>query len=118
MYLGIDCGTQGTKALVLDASSGQVLGAGGAPHRLISGPNGHREQQPHDWLNAFEQVTRMALTEAGISGEAIAGIGVSGQQHGLVLLDAQGQVLRPAKLWCDTESAAENQQLLDFLGGE
>ncbi len=118
LYLGIDCGTQGTKALVLDASSGQVLGAGGAPHRLISGPNGHREQQPADWLSAFEHATRAALADAGVSGEAIVGIGVSGQQHGLVLLDAQGQVLRPAKLWCDTESAAENQQLLDFLGGE
>jgi xylulokinase/toxin CptA len=118
LYLGIDCGTQGTKALVLDAASGQVLGAGGAPHRLISGPNGHREQQPADWLSAFEQATRQALGEAGISGQNIAGIGVSGQQHGLVLLDAQGQVLRPAKLWCDTESAAENQRLLDYLGGE
>ncbi|GLK87492.1 xylulokinase [Pseudomonas turukhanskensis] len=118
LYLGIDCGTQGTKALVLDAASGQVLGAGGAPHRLISGPNGHREQQPADWLSAFEQATRQALDDAGISGQAIAGIGVSGQQHGLVLLDAQGQVLRPAKLWCDTESAAENERLLDYLGGE
>ena len=118
LYLGIDCGTQGTKALVLDAASGQVLGAGGAPHRLISGPNGHREQQPADWLSAFEQATRQALDEAGISGQNIAGIGVSGQQHGLVLLDAQGQVLRPAKLWCDTESVAENQRLLDYLGGE
>ncbi|MGY4532244.1 D-xylulose kinase [Pseudomonas sp. TE3786] len=117
-YLGIDCGTQGTKALVLDAATGQVLGAGGAPHRLISGPNGHREQQPVDWLHALEQATRAALAEAGISGQAIAGLGVSGQQHGLVLLDAQGQVLRPAKLWCDTESAAENQRLLDYLGGE
>jgi xylulokinase/toxin CptA len=117
-YLGIDCGTQGTKALVLDAVSGQVLGAGGAPHRLISGPNGHREQHPADWLNAFEQAIHAALAEAGISGQEIVGIGVSGQQHGLVLLDAQGQVLRPAKLWCDTESAAENQRLLDYLGGE
>ncbi|MEN0105865.1 MAG: xylulokinase [Pseudomonas sp.] len=118
LYLGIDCGTQGTKVLVLDASSGEVLGAGGAPHRLISGPNGHREQQPADWINALELATRKALVEAGVSGEAIAGIGVSGQQHGLVLLDAEGQVLRPAKLWCDTESAAENARLLDYLGGE
>lgn len=118
LYLGIDCGTQGTKALVLDAASGEVLGAGGAPHRLISGPNGHREQHTADWLSAFEQATRAALADAGVSGQEIAGIGISGQQHGLVLLDAQGQVLRPAKLWCDTESAPQNQRLLDFLGGE
>ncbi|TBU86856.1 xylulokinase [Phytopseudomonas dryadis] len=118
MFLGIDCGTQGTKALILDAQSGRVLGEGSAAHRLISGANGRREQEPDDWLQAFEQATRAALQQAGVAGGAIRGIGVSGQQHGLVLLDAQGQVLRPAKLWCDTESAGENQHLLDFLGGE
>ncbi len=118
MYLGIDCGTQGTKALVLDAESGQVLGAGNASHTLQSGTNGRREQQPQQWLEAFEQATRQALATAGISGERILGIGVSGQQHGLVLLDEQGAVLRPAKLWCDTESTPENQRLLDHLGGE
>jgi len=53
-----------------------------------------------------------------VDGSRILGIGVSGQQHGLVTLDADGKVLRPAKLWCDTESANENQRLLDWLGGE
>lgn len=118
MFLGIDCGTQGTKAIVLDAVSGKVLGEGGAPHDLISGANGHREQDVQQWLDALEQATRQALTQAGVSGLQIQGIGVSGQQHGLVLLDAQGQVLRPAKLWCDTETSDENQRLLDYLGGE
>ena len=118
MYLGIDCGTQGTKALVLDAGSGQVRGAGSASHTLLSAANGRREQQPQQWLEAFEQATAQALAAAGISGERILGIGVSGQQHGLVLLDEQGAVLRPAKLWCDTESSTENQRLLDHLGGE
>ena len=118
MYLGIDCGTQGTKALILDSHSGKVLGEGSAAHRLISGPNGRREQDPADWLLAFEQATAQALQQAGVAGSEILGIGVSGQQHGLVLLDAKGEVLRPAKLWCDTESAAENAHLLDFLGGD
>ena len=53
-----------------------------------------------------------------VDGQDILGIGVSGQQHGLVLLDDQGQVLRPAKLWCDTETTAENDRLLKHLGGE
>ena len=118
MYLGIDCGTQGTKALLLDIHSGQVLGEGSAAHQLISGPNGRREQQAGDWLLAFEKATAQALQQAGVSGQEVLGIGVSGQQHGLVLLDANGEVLRPAKLWCDTESADENAHLLDFLGGE
>ncbi len=118
MFLGIDCGTQGTKALLLDASNGRVLGQGSASHDLISGPNGRREQDTEQWTAAFASATAAALAEAGVDGDAVLGIGVSGQQHGLVTLDAAGRVLRPAKLWCDTESAAENQRLLDWLGGE
>ena len=118
MYLGIDCGTQGTKALLLDADSGRVLGQGSASHELISGPNGRREQDTEQWTSAFEKATAAALAGAGVDASQVLGIGVSGQQHGLVTLDADGQVLRPAKLWCDTESANENQRLLDWLGGE
>ncbi|AHL75822.1 xylulose kinase [Stutzerimonas stutzeri] len=118
MFLGIDCGTQGTKALLLDAASGRVLGQGSASHALISGANGRREQDTEQWISAFTAATAAALAEAGVDGRTVLGIGVSGQQHGLVTLDAEGQVLRPAKLWCDTESAAENQRLLEWLGGE
>ena len=106
LFLGIDCGTQGTKAIILDALSGQVLGQGAAAHTLISGANGRREQDTQQWLEAFTLATRHALLAANVDGQDILGIGVSGQQHGLVLLDDQGQVLRPAKLWCDTESTA------------
>ncbi|MBA1228729.1 xylulokinase [Pseudomonas viridiflava] len=118
MFLGIDCGTQGTKALLLDTRTGRVLGEGSAPHSLISDHHGRREQDVQQWLKALQQAVGDALAQAGVSGQQVKGVGVSGQQHGLVLLDSQGQVLRPAKLWCDTESAPENQRLLDYLGGE
>jgi len=118
LFLGIDCGTQGTKAIILDAVSGQVLGQGAAAHTMISGANGRREQDTQQWLDAFAIATRQALLAANVDGQAILGIGVSGQQHGLVLLDDQGEVLRPAKLWCDTETSAENERLLTHLGGE
>jgi xylulokinase len=118
LFLGIDCGTQGTKALVLDSISGKVLGQGAAAHSMISGANGRREQDTAQWLEAFTLATRRALLAANVSGQEILGIGVSGQQHGLVLLDDQGEVLRPAKLWCDTESTPENDRLLTHLGGE
>ena len=117
LFLGLDCGTQGTKALILDSRSGTVLGRGAAPHSLISGANGCREQDPAQWLQACTSATRQALQAAGVDGRQVLGVGVCGQQHGLVLLDDQGQVLRPAKLWCDTQSSAENQRLLDWLGG-
>lgn len=118
LFLGIDCGTQGTKAIILDAISGQVLGQGAAAHTMISGANGRREQDTQQWLEAFTLATRQALMAANVDGQSILGIGVSGQQHGLVLLDDQGEVLRPAKLWCDTETSAENDRLLTHLGGE
>ena len=118
LFLGIDCGTQGTKAIILDAVSGQVLGQGAAAHKLISGANGRREQDPAQWLDALTLATRRALLAADVDGQAILGMGVSGQQHGLVLLDHQGKVLRPAKLWCDTETTEENDRLLTHLGGD
>jgi xylulokinase len=118
MFLGIDCGTQGTKALILDTRTGKVLGHGSAPHTLTAQANGRREQDPAQWVEALETAIAQALREAGIDGQLIEGVGVSGQQHGLVLLDAQGQVLRPAKLWCDTETTGENDRLLHYLGGE
>ncbi|MCT8946986.1 xylulokinase [Pseudomonas iridis] len=118
LFLGIDCGTQGTKAIILDAASGQVLGQGAAAHTMISGASGRREQDTHQWLEAFALATRQALLAADVDGQSILGIGVSGQQHGLVLLDDEGEVLRPAKLWCDTETSAENDRLLTHLGGE
>jgi xylulokinase len=117
LYLGIDCGTQGTKALLLDAQSGQVLGLGAASHVMHSGANGRREQDPGAWLQALQTATAQALAEAGVDGRQVVGIGVSGQQHGLVLLDAEGRVLRDAKLWCDTESTPQNDSLLQSLGG-
>jgi xylulokinase len=118
LFLGIDCGTQGTKAIILDAVSGDVLGQGAAAHTMISGANGRREQDTQQWLDAFTLATRNALVAANVDGQSILGIGVSGQQHGLVLVDDQGEVLRPAKLWCDTETSAENDRLLVHLGGE
>ncbi|MCF5311566.1 xylulokinase, partial [Pseudomonas lurida] len=67
MFLGIDCGTQGTKVLVLDTESGTVLGEGSAPHSLISDHNGRREQDVQQWLDALQQATREALAASGVS---------------------------------------------------
>jgi len=118
MYLGIDCGTQGTKVVILDPELGGLIGEGYAPHELISGSNGRREQEPRWWVDALRIAYRRALEQAGIDSRAIRAVGVSGQQHGLVVLDASGKVIRPAKLWCDTETSQQNAELLERLGGE
>jgi xylulokinase len=115
LFLGFDVGTQSTKAVVVDAATRTVVGRGSAPHALVDGlPAGHMEQRPGDWLAACVVAGKQAL--AGLDASAVRGIGVSGQQHGCVVLDAAGAVVRPAKLWCDTATAAEAAELSTALG--
>ncbi|WP_267964033.1 xylulokinase [Testudinibacter sp. TR-2022] len=117
MYAGVDCGTQSTKVILIDTEMGEILGSGSAPHPLISESNGKREQQPEWWISAFQQAFSNAIKNAGIMPEKIHAISISGQQHGLVVLDKAGDPLYPAKLWCDTETNDENETLLAEMGG-
>nr|WP_308227037.1 xylulokinase [Providencia vermicola] len=117
LYAGIDCGTQSTKVVIVDSESAQILGEGSAPHPLISEASGRREQHASWWTDALEIAFHQAINNAGIEGKEIAAVAVSGQQHGFVPLDSQGHVIAPVKLWCDTETAAENQNIVDALGG-
>jgi xylulokinase len=114
MFLGIDCGTQGTKALLI-GEDGRPLGRGYAPHALIERETGAREQEPRWWVDALRQAVRQALAQA--PNAKVLALGVSGQQHGLVVLDESRQVIRPAKLWNDTETAPQNAELVERLGG-
>jgi xylulokinase len=114
MYLGIDCGTQGTKALMVDMR-GNPLGRGYARHALIERSSGAREQEPQWWVDALRIAVKEAL--ASSSGAAVKAIGVSGQQHGLVILDEKLEVIRPAKLWNDTETSEQNTELVNQFGG-
>ena len=111
---GIDAGTQSIKLVVYDPERRQVVATTGAPLELISGDDGSREQHAAWWLDGvracFAQLD--AATRAGI-----AAIAVSGQQHGFVPLDAGGNVLAPAKLWCDTSSSAECGEIMEAVGG-
>lgn len=113
MFLGIDCGTQGTKALAIDAQ-GTPLGRGYAKHSLIERASGAREQDPQWWVDALRIAVKEALAS---SGTAVEAIGVSGQQHGLVILDEGLEVIRPAKLWNDTETSEQNDELIRHFGG-
>lgn len=118
MYIGVDCGTQSTKVVVVDIDGEAILAEASRPHRLIEGENGCREQQPGEWIEAFRGAFDEAVRSSGIDRRSIRAIGVSGQQHGMVALDADGVPVHPAKLWCDTESAVTNAALVERLGGE
>jgi xylulokinase len=104
MWLGIDIGTGGSRALLVDAR-GQVRAGVTAAHEdmLMQRPL-WAEQRPENWWDAAVQAIRGVMAQAGVTGSEIKGIGLSGQMHGLVLLDAAGQVIRPSLIWCDQRS--------------
>src|SRR5580658_6085390 len=116
LYVGVDSGTQSVKAVALDAKTGLVVAEARAPHHLIEGlPPGHMEQHPQEWVTAMDAA--IGEVASRIDRSRVRGIGVSGQQHGFVPLDGAGAVIRPAKLWCDTSTAAECAILTRRLGG-
>jgi xylulokinase len=117
LFIGIDSGTQSTKAVVLDLDTQTIVAEARAPHTLIAGlPAGHMEQHPQEWAAALDRV--ILEVAAKIDRSRVRGIGISGQQHGFVPLDEKGDVIRPAKLWCDTSTTAECAILTRKLGGE
>ncbi len=118
IFLGIDSGTQSTKAIALDFETGDILASAQKGYDLIPDlPPGHLEQHPSDWIEATKEVILLCLDQLGSRRGEVAGIGVSGQQHGLVVLDDQNQVIRPAKLWCDTSTAQQCEMFDSEFGG-
>lgn len=118
LFIGIDSGTQGTKIVILSRAQQRLKAQAYAAHEIIETSLGGREQEPQWWIAACKQAMGELLKNAAIDRMQIKGIGVSGQQHGLVPLDAQGDVIRPAKLWCDTETALQCRLLTERVGGE
>src|ERR1022692_2914989 len=118
LLLGTDSGTQSTKVLVVDASDGKVLASAAQEYGLIPNlPPGAKEQHPHTWREATVGAILRPLRQSKTVAAKVKAIGVSGQQHGFVPLDKAGEVIRPAKLWCDTSTAAECEQITEKLGG-
>lgn len=115
LWVGLDVGTQGTKGVVLDAASSAVVARASSAYDLIEGlPAGAAEQHPDTWIAAVRAVCSELATQVDVS--RVDGIGVSGQQHGFVPLDDDGHVIRPAKLWCDTSTAREAEELSRTFG--
>lgn len=111
MYLGIDIGTSEVKALLLDAEH-QVIGSAGWALQVSRPQPGHSEQAPADWWHATLMALAQLRQEFASAFAAVKGIGLSGQMHGAVLLDANDQVLRPAILWNDTRCAVECAEMM------
>ena len=116
LFLGIDSGTQGTKVIVFSTTQKKVISEGYATHNLIENDEGKKEQEPSWWIAAATKAITKALEGVG-SSKDVKAIGVSGQQHGMTPLDAEGHVIRPAKLWCDTETVTQCEEITQKLGG-
>ena len=116
--LGIDVGTGGTRALLIDAS-GRVLASMTANHApFVSPRTGWAEQDPSDWWRACHEAVSKLVTIYRIPAAEIAAVGFSGQMHGAVLLDSAGTPLGPALIWCDQRTAQEAKELTDSIGTE
>ncbi len=116
LFIGIDSGTQGCKVVIFSRNLGAVLTECSSPHTLIENERGGREQDPAVWTSALELALTQALSSVDTS--LVRAISVSGQQHGFVPLDSDGLVIRPAKLWCDTETVSQCCSITENLGGE
>jgi len=117
-FLGIDVGTGGTRAVLID-EAGRLLGAATAEHAAMASPElGWAEQHPGDWWRAVCGAIQECMTKAGATAGEVGAIGLSGQMHGLVLLDAAGEVLRPALIWCDQRTEQECRIITERVGAK
>jgi xylulokinase len=115
-YLGIDVGTSGTKTLLIDAD-GKVIAEANASYPLHQPKPGWTEQDPEDWWKATVKTVRTVMRKAKLKPAAVRAIGLSGQMHGSVFLDAKDNVIRPALLWNDQRTATECDQITALAGG-
>lgn len=103
-FLGLDIGTGGSRALLVD-EQGRVRSAFTAPHEDMRMERPlWAEQRPENWWEASQAAIQGVLRESGLTGADVIAVGLSGQMHGLTLLDAKNRVIRPALIWCDQRS--------------
>ncbi|GAB4438762.1 MAG: xylulokinase [Anaerolineae bacterium] len=116
-FIGIDSSTTATKALLMD-DSGAVVGVASSEYSYETPKPLWSEQHPHLWWDGTVSSIRQVLADSGVDPAAVKGIGLTGQMHGLTLLDGAGQVLRPALLWNDQRTGAECDEIRAALGKE
>ena len=117
-WLGLDVGTGGSRALIVD-SRGRVVRSFTAPHAEMQMLKPQwAEQDPDNWWSASQAAIRGVLLEAGVVGSSVLGVGLTGQMHGLVLLDEQHTVIRPALIWCDQRSQRQVDLINRKIGVE
>ncbi len=113
--IGVDLGTSATKTVLFD-EEGQIMASAAKEYPLSQPENGWAEQDPHDWAAATEETIRSVLQVSGVAADDIKGIGISGQMHGLVMLDEKNEVIRPSIIWCDQRTGEECKEITERVG--
>src|SRR5687768_6173441 len=116
VFLGVDIGTSGTKTLAVDQSS-KILASASAEYPVAYPKPGWSEQNPEDWWQASAATIQQVLRDGKIDPKSVKGVGLSGQMHGSVFLDASNQVIRPALLWNDQRTTDECEEIERRAGG-
>ncbi|GAB4565476.1 MAG: xylulokinase [Anaerolineae bacterium] len=116
--LGIDIGTSGTRAILVDPATGDVIAGATDEYPLYTPQPQWAEQEPSDWWRATCNAVKAALAKAGITGDEVQGVGLSGQMHGVVLLDENDEVLRSSLIWCDQRSQPQCDWITERVGAE
>jgi xylulokinase len=114
-FMGLDVGTSGTKALLID-EKGTVRAGATAPHPLSTPEPGWAEQRPEDWWKSTARATKEVLRRSKVKPNLVASVGISGQMHSAVFLDASAKVIRPALLWCDGRTTEECRRITARVG--
>ena len=115
--LGVDLGTSGTKTVLFDAE-GREVASQSVEYPLYQPQNGWAEQDPRDWWNAAVSTIRGVLEKSGVNPGDVKGLGISGQMHGLVLLDENGEPLGRSLLWCDGRTQRECDEITQAVGAK
>ncbi len=114
-FLGLDVGTTGAKALLID-ESGKVTGTASSEYPMFNPRPFWSEQNPEEWWNAVKISFQKIIAGSSITRDEVKGIGLTGQMHGLVLLDKYGKVIRPCIMWNDQRTAAECEEIISLIG--
>ncbi len=115
--IGVDIGTSGTKSVLFD-EKGNVISSATVEYPLYQPKNGYAEQKPEDWYNAAVSTIKTITDESGVDASDIVGVGLSGQMHGLVMLDEDNKVIRPSIIWCDQRTAKECEEITEKVGAK
>ena len=115
--LGVDLGTSGTKTVLFD-QNGTVIASSTVEYPMYQPQNGWAEQDPEDWYHASVETIHQVLSKSGVNVQDVVSLGISGQMHGLVMLDDKGNVLRRSIIWCDQRTARECEEITACVGRE